>query len=204
MSKVVIISGPSGSGKSTLLKELLNNFDNLYFSISTTTREPRKGEVDGVDYFFTTNDDFEEGIENGHFLEWARVHGNYYGTSLKQIDDALSENKIVIFDIDVQGQKIVKEKLKDLAISIFVSSPSINELERRITSRGLDKAVDIVKRLQNASLEMQEISNYDYLIINDNFEEAYKNIDSIIRSINLNLSNGLKLEEFLRSWENDK
>lgn len=203
MSKVVIISGPSGSGKSSLLKELFKNFDNLYFSISTTTREPRDGEINGVDYLFVTKKEFKKGIEEGDFLEWARVHNNYYGTSLKPINNAIENNKIVLFDIDVQGQKIVKEKLQDLAISLFITPPSIVELEKRITGRGLDKPSAIANRLKNAILEMKEIHCYDYLIINDDFEEAYKDFDAIIRILNLQISNNNKLNNILKSWESD-
>lgn len=107
---ILILSGPSGCGKSTLLKNVYKEIDEYYFSISTTTREPRPGEKHGVDYLFTTREEFQEDIKTGNFLEWAEVHGNYYGTSLKPIKKALSEGKIVIFDIDVQGHDIVRKK----------------------------------------------------------------------------------------------
>lgn len=176
---ILIISGPSGCGKSTLLKEVYNEIDDYYFSISTTTRDPRDGEVNGVDYFFVTKEEFELDIKNDYFLEFAQVHGNYYGTSLKPINKALEENKLVIFDIDVQGHKIVCDKLNNLVTSVFITTPSLKQLENRLTSRNTDSNKVIANRLKNAKVEIEYFNTYDYLIINDNLDLAAKELISI-------------------------
>ena len=176
---ILIISGPSGCGKSTLLKEVYKEIDNYYFSISTTTRAPRIGEVNGVDYFFVTKEEFEKDIENDSFLEYAKVHDNYYGTSLKPINKALEEGKLVIFDIDVQGHEIVRNKLDSVVTSVFITTPSLKVLEERLNSRNTDNSEIIEKRLKNAKIEIKSFQEYDYLIINDNLELATKELISI-------------------------
>ena len=171
---ILILSGPSGCGKSTLLKEVYKDIDDYYFSISTTTRAPRVGETNGVDYFFVTKEEFEVDIENGDFLEYAKVHDNYYGTSLKPINSALNEGKLVIFDIDVQGHEIVRSKLDDIVTSVFITTPSLEVLETRLNSRNTDSLDIIEKRIKNAKGEVEYFQNYDYLIINDELEVAAK------------------------------
>ncbi len=173
---ILILSGPSGCGKSTLLKEVYKDIDDYYFSISTTTRAPRVGETNGVDYFFVTKEEFEEDIENGDFLEYAKVHDNYYGTSLKPINSALNEGKLVIFDIDVQGHEIVRSKLDDIVTSVFITTPSLEVLETRLNSRNTDSLDIIEKRIKNAKGEVEYFQNYDYLIINDDLEIAAKQL----------------------------
>lgn len=176
---ILIISGPSGCGKSTLLKEVYKNIDDYYFSISTTTRAPRVGEKDGVDYFFVKKEDFLEDIKAGNFLEWAEVHGNYYGTSLKPIKKALDEGKLVVFDIDVQGHEIVREKLNDITTSVFVTTPSLSELEKRLNNRDTDSKEIIEKRIKNAKDEIKHFQKYDYFIVNDDLEASSKQLVSI-------------------------
>ena len=176
---ILIISGPSGCGKSTLLKEVYKDIDDYYFSISTTTRAPREGEVNGVDYFFVTKEEFEKDINNGDFLEYAKVHDNYYGTSLKPINKALAEGKLVIFDIDVQGHEIVRTKLNSIVTSVFITTPSLEVLETRLNSRNTDSIEIIEKRIKNAKGEVEYFQDYDYLIINDNLEIAAKQLVSI-------------------------
>lgn len=176
---ILILSGPSGCGKSTLLKEVYKNIEDYYFSISTTTRQPREGEKDGVDYFFVKKEEFQEDIKSGHFLEWAEVHGNYYGTSLKPIKKALAKGQLVIFDIDVQGHEIVRKKLNDMVTSVFITTPSLKELEQRLTSRNTDSDEVIEKRLNNAKHEIKYIKKYDYFLINDDLEVASKKLVSI-------------------------
>jgi guanylate kinase len=173
---ILILSGPSGCGKSTLLKEVYKDIDDYYFSISTTTRAPRVGETNGVDYFFVTKEEFEVDIENGNFLEYAKVHDNYYGTSLKPINSALNEGKLVIFDIDVQGHEIVRSKLDDIVTSVFITTPSLEVLETRLNSRNTDSLDIIEKRIKNAKGEVEYFQNYDYLIINDDLEIAAKQL----------------------------
>jgi guanylate kinase len=176
---ILILSGPSGCGKSSLLKELYKHIDNYYFSISTTTRKPRNGEKHGVDYFFTTKEEFEIGIQNNDFLEYATVHNNYYGTSLKPVNEALKINNLVIFDIDVQGHDLVQAKLNDLCTSVFITTPSLKELENRLVNRGTDNEKVIKNRLLNAKEEINYIEKYDYLIINDNLNEASEKLINI-------------------------
>ncbi|MEA3513649.1 MAG: guanylate kinase [Campylobacterota bacterium] len=176
---ILLISGPSGCGKSSLLKELYKSFDNYYFSISTTTREPRDGEVDGVDYMFTTKELFKKDISNDNFLEWAEVHGNYYGTSLKPINKALDEGKLVIFDIDVQGFEQVIKKLEDVTTTVFITTPTLGDLEKRLVLRDTDSKETIEKRINNAKIEINYVDQYDYLIINDDLELASKQLISI-------------------------
>lgn len=178
---ILVVSGPSGVGKSTLLSKLFIEFkEELYFSISSTTRSPREGEINGKHYFFVTQQEFEQGIENEEFLEWAKVHKNYYGTSLKQTQNALEKGKIVVFDIDVQGFNIVKEKLKDKIVSVFIMTPNKEELKKRLIKRNTDTMEDLEKRLENARDEMKELFKYDYLIVNDDLERSYEALKSIL------------------------
>uniref|UniRef100_UPI0040472BF9 guanylate kinase n=1 Tax=Aliarcobacter sp. TaxID=2321116 RepID=UPI0040472BF9 len=176
---ILIISGPSGCGKSTLLKEVYKDIDDYYFSISTTTRAPRTGEINGIDYFFVTKEEFEKDIKNDDFLEYAKVHDNYYGTSLKPINKALKENKLVIFDIDVQGHEIVRNKLDSIVTSVFITTPSLRVLEERLNSRNTDTSDIIEKRIKNAKGEVEFFQDYDYLIINDDLQTAAKQLVSI-------------------------
>ena len=176
---ILVISGPSGCGKSSLLKEVYKEINNYYFSISTTTRAPRDGEVDGVDYFFVSHEEFEKDIQDGQFLEHANVHGNYYGTSLKPIVSSLNDGKLVIFDIDVQGHRIVRQKLNDITTSVFITTPTLQELNNRLINRATDSTDVIEKRLKNAKSEIEQIDKYDYFIVNDNLHKASKQLVSI-------------------------
>lgn len=196
---ILIISGPSGCGKSTLLKEVYKEIDDYYFSISTTTRQPRVGEEDGVDYYFVSKEDFEKDIENNDFLEYAKVHDNYYGTSLKPIKKALEEGKLVIFDIDVQGHEIVRNKLDDIVTSVFITTPSLFELEKRLNSRGSDSIEIIERRVENAKKEIEFFRDYDYLIINDDLSTAVKQLVSIANITRIK-SKLFKKEEISSSW----
>ncbi len=179
---ILLLSGPSGCGKSSLLKELYKVVTNYYFSISTTTRAPRDGEKDGIDYFFVSKEVFKKDIDNGDFLEWAEVHGNYYGTSLKPINKALDASKLVIFDIDVQGFVQVIKKLKNITTTVFITTPSIKELEKRLYSRDTDTKDTIEKRIINAKKEIEYIDKYDYFIVNDDLQEASNQLISIAKS----------------------
>ncbi len=198
---ILILSGPSGCGKSTLLKEVYKDITDYYFSISTTTRAKREGEQHGVDYFFVSKEDFEKDIAEGNFLEHANVHGNYYGTSLKPIMQALHENKLVIFDIDVQGHKIVRKKLNDIITSVFITTPSLKELENRLYNRSTDSKEVIEKRILNAQEEIKSFLKYDYLIINDNLQEASKQLVSIANAarVKSKLSEASIIEDWLKS-----
>nr|WP_314469401.1 guanylate kinase [uncultured Campylobacter sp.] len=199
--QILIISGPSGSGKSTLLNRLLKEENDLYFSISSTTRAPRQGETDGVNYYFTSEDEFKKGIDADEFLEWACVHGNYYGTSLKPVLNALKDGKIAIFDIDVQGFNIAKSKFAQNITSVFITTASKNELKSRLQNRGTDSAETIEKRLINAVGEMEHILEYDYFLINDDLQNCYENLRGILRSMRLKTSN-LDAKEIINKWNN--
>ena len=199
--QILIVSGPSGSGKSTLLGRLLKEENDLYFSISSTTRAPRQGETDGVNYYFTSEDEFKKGIDADEFLEWACVHGNYYGTSLKPVLNALKDGKIAIFDIDVQGFNIAKSKFAQNITSVFITTASKNELKSRLQNRGTDSAETIEKRLINAVGEMEHILEYDYFLINDDLQNCYENLRGILRSMRLKTSN-LDTREIINKWNN--
>ena len=199
--QILIISGPSGSGKSTLLSRLLKEENDLYFSISSTTRAPRQGETEGVNYYFINKDEFKKGIDADEFLEWAFVHGNYYGTSLKPVLKALEEGKIAIFDIDVQGFNIAKSKFAENITSVFITTASKNELKSRLQNRGTDSAQTIEKRLINAVGEMEHILEYDYFLINDDLQNCYENLRGILRSMRLKTSN-LDTKEIINKWNN--
>ena len=199
--QILIVSGPSGSGKSTLLGRLLKEENDLYFSISSTTRAPRQGETEGVNYYFINKDEFKKGIDAGEFLEWAFVHGNYYGTSLKPVLKALEEGKIAIFDIDVQGFNIAKSKFAENITSVFITTASKNELKSRLQNRGTDSAQTIEKRLVNAVGEMEHILEYDYFLINDDLQNCYENLRGILRSMRLKTSN-LDAKEIINKWNN--
>ncbi|MGB5866247.1 MAG: guanylate kinase [Arcobacteraceae bacterium] len=196
---ILLLSGPSGCGKSSLLKEVYKVIDNYYFSISTTTRAPRVGEQDGVDYYFVSKEEFIQDIDDGNFLEWAEVHGNYYGTSLKPINKALEDSKLVIFDIDVQGFEQVIEKLKDITTTVFITTPTITELEKRLYTRDTDSKDVIEKRISNAKIEIEYIDKYDYFIVNDNLEIASEQLVSIARSSLIKASLYNK-KEIIENW----
>lgn len=198
---ILIISGPSGCGKSTLLKEVYKDISDYYFSISTTTRAPRVGEKNGVDYFFVTKEEFEADIKNDDFLEYAKVHDNYYGTSLKPINKALEEGKLVIFDIDVQGHEIVRSKLDFIVTSVFITTPSLEILETRLNSRNTDSVEIIEKRIKNAKGEVEYFQDYDYLIINDDLEIAAKQLVCIANITRIK-STLFPKEKVVSSWLN--
>lgn len=196
---LLVISGPSGAGKSSLIDEILNNIDDVYFSISTTTRKRREMEVDGVDYYFVSNEEFEEDIKKDLFLEWAMVHGNYYGTSLKPVYKALSNGKLVVFDIDVQGHRSIKEKLSDIMTSVFVTTPTLSELKRRLKKRGTDSSETIKKRVQNAIEEIKSINEFDFILINNDFDRAKESILSIANAAKLKYSKD-DIDRFISNW----
>ena len=179
---ILILSGPSGCGKSSLLKELYKQIDDYYFSISTTTRDPRSGEQNGVDYHFVSKEEFEDGIDNGDFLEYALVHHNFYGTSLKAINKALEQGKLVIFDIDVQGHDLVRNKLNEITTSVFITTPTLQELENRLYSRNLDDEEVIKRRLINAKEEIDHLDKYDYIIVNDDLEQSAQKLINIAQA----------------------
>lgn len=184
MSKgtLMVFSAASGAGKSTILSKLSEIHPEIVYSISATTRAPRGTEKDGIDYFFLTKDEFEKKIGDGGFIEWAEVHGNYYGTPKSFVDETLEAGKIVVMDIDIQG-KVQLDKIYSEAVGVFIETPSYEELERRLRSRGTDSEEQIAIRLDNAKKE-QEFARfhgkYDYYIVNDDLTEAVQKIARIV------------------------
>ena len=198
---ILVLSGPSGAGKSTIINHATSHIGDYYFSISTTTRKPREGEQHGVDYYFVTHAEFEEGIKAGDFLEYATVHGNYYGTSLKPVNNALDEGKLVIFDIDVQGHRLVRAKMGDYVTSAFITPPTLSELEKRLYSRSTDDNSVIERRIENAKEEIKALNEFDFVIINDTIEEASTQFIMIANASRLKQSSE-ELENFVLNWEN--
>ncbi len=196
---ILIVSGPSGAGKSTIIQRAEPMIGDFHFSISTTTRAPRDGERDGVDYYFTDTETFEEDIRSGYFLEYALVHGNYYGTSMKPVERALAEGKLVIFDIDVQGHALAREKMGDMITSVFVTPPNPEELRRRLEGRSTESTESISRRLANAATEVERVGEYDFLIVNDDIESAVESFVAVARAARLKI-NGTKAETFIKDW----
>ncbi|MFH2060752.1 MAG: guanylate kinase [Pseudomonadota bacterium] len=169
--KLFVVSAPSGAGKTTLIQHVLKRFPALSYSISSTTRSPRKTEKEGRDYFFISPEEFEKKIEQGQWLEWAKVHDNYYGTSKQIVQTCLSRGESLLLDIDVQGAAQVMASDLD-PVTIFIMPPSIEVLARRLENRGTDTREVIEKRLKNAIAEMEQSKRYQYQLINDDLDTA--------------------------------
>ena len=179
--KLIIFAAPSGAGKSSLIKKIIKDSENiLELSVSATTRLPREGEIHGKDYFFISEKEFNELKNNQAFLEFANVHGHQYGTIKSYVDERLGEGIHVILDIDVQGFTQIQRAITKDIVSIFIIPPSFDELKRRLILRGLDSNDAIDKRLENARKELEQAENFDYLVLNDDFNMAYNEITSII------------------------
>lgn len=176
---LLILSSPSGAGKTTLKNKLLESHPDLRFSVSHTTRKPRKNEEDGREYHFIDRESFQEMIREGRFAEWAEVHGNFYGTSLREIELAHKTHRGVVFDIDHQGARQIKAKLPD-AIGVFILPPSMKELERRLRGRASDADDVVERRLRAAMGEIAHYGFFDYLIVNDDLKGASAQLDAIV------------------------
>ncbi len=196
---ILVLSGPSGAGKSTIIHAASKEIGEYYFSISTTTRPARVGEEDGVDYFFVTKESFEEDIKAGNFLEYAQVHGNYYGTSLKPVRDALDAGKLVIFDIDIQGHRLVRAKMNDITTSAFITPPTLSDLEERLRARCTDNENVISQRITNAKKEIYAVGEYDFTIINDTVDEAAKEFVIVAKAARLKQSE-VDESQFITQW----
>ena len=179
--KIFIVAGPSGAGKSTVLAELLRGRDDLYFSVSATTRQPREGEVDGRDYHFISADRFRRMMEEDAFLECAEDVGNFYGTPRRNVEDALAAGKDAILEIEVQGAAQVYARRPD-TIRVFIIPPSWEVLEKRLTDRGTDTPEKIQKRLLRARVELDAAREYDYIVLNDTVESAVEELRAIMRA----------------------
>jgi len=190
-----VVTGPSGAGKTTLIKRLLDEEENLDFSVSFTTRQKRPGEKEGVDYRFVSPGDFEERIDSGDFLEYADVHGKLYGTSKSYVERAL-ENSNLLLDIDVQGAMNVKREFPDSTV-VFIAPPTYEDLEKRLRARGTETPEDLEKRLSDSRKELKLIDRFDYLILNQEAEEAYNMLKCVYIAETLKVGmQSAKIDEF--------
>ena len=174
-----VVSSPSGGGKGTIIEHVLEKVENLSYSVSYTTRAPRSKEIAGREYFFVSRDTFEEMIAAGDFLEWACVHGNFYGTAKSQVLEQTAAGSDIILEVDVQGAALVRQLLMD-SVSVFILPPSYEVLKQRLIARGTDSPDELAVRLRRAPEELRDYSNFDYVIINDEVEKAARQLASII------------------------
>ena len=180
--QLIVISAPSGAGKDTVVKELIKrNPDEFWVSVSATSRLPREGEEEGVDYYYLTKEEFEEKINEGFFIEYTNYAGNYYGTPKKYIKEKLDKGKDVILIIEIEGASNIK-KLVPEALMIFIMPPSLKELVRRLKKRGTESDEKIIKRFHTAYKEINEVTKYNYVVVNDILEEAVEKVESIIKA----------------------
>lgn len=176
---LIVISGPSGAGKGTICKALLEKHKDIHLSVSATTREPRQGEVHGVNYYFLNKDEFLKKVEEDDFLEWAEVYGNCYGTPKSNVQELLDSGKDVILEIDIQGALKVKENTEE-GVFIFILPPSMEELKQRIINRGSETPESLMRRFNSAYQEINYISKYNYAVVNDEVDTAVTKIEGII------------------------
>ena len=185
---LIIISGPSGTGKDSVLREVFKICDNFKLSVSFTTRNPRIGETDGVDYFFTSENIFLDMVSNNEMLEWTKFCDNYYGTPQKNVIRDLNQGNNIILEIEANGAQQVMKKFPD-AISIFLLPPSLSVLEKRLTKRASDDELVITKRIANATSQISFAYNYDYVVVNDDLKECAKNVVDIVKIENMRTKN---------------
>ena len=194
---LVVISGFSGAGKGTLMKRLMEEYDNYSLSISATTRAPRPGEKDGVDYFFVTRERFLEMIQNDELLEYAKYVDNYYGTPRAYGEEEMKKGRDVILEIEIQGALKIRAKYPE-SVLIFITTPSAEELKKRLTKRGTESDEVIRKRLERASLEAVGVEAYDYILINDNLDKTVKHLNYLIQDQHMRASQQLEFLEELQ------
>ena len=197
---LVILSSPSGAGKTSIARALVEGNENFLFSVSATTRKSRPGEVNGREYYFLTVDQFRQKIDDGQFLEHAKVFGNLYGTPLQAVKDSISQGKNLIFDVDWQGGKQIRSStLSKFVISIFILPPSIKELHERLMNRAQDSSETVKDRMRKSIGEIMHWKEYDYVIVNNNFEQTLHEVKSIITSEKLRRVRNSQLEEFIET-----
>jgi guanylate kinase len=194
------MNNKSGAGKTSLIQKIADDIGDFYFSISTTTRPIRDGEVEGIHYHFVGREEFKKDVEAGEFLEYAVVHGNYYGTSLKPVKKALLAGKLVLFDIDVQGNTAVNSRLGDITTSVFITPPTLSELKKRLKNRSTDSDEVMQNRLKMAKREIQRISEYDYMIINDDIDVAAQTLKLIAKAARMKIPSE-EINSFIQEWE---
>ena len=192
---LLVVSAPSGCGKGTILGEILKD-DSFYYSISATTRAPREGEQDGVNYHFITKEEFEQRIAQGGMLEYAQYCGNYYGTPKKEVEQMRDAGRDVILEIEVEGAMKVRALCPD-AVFLFIAPPSVEELRRRLNKRGTEAAEVIEERVSQASRELSYANRYDYIIVNGELEKAIQDFRTVVRAEKRRTKNGNKIDEVL-------
>jgi guanylate kinase len=178
---ILVISAPSGAGKTTIIRAIMEKDPRVVFSVSTTTRQKRGGEIEGKTYYFTDDESFREMAARDEFLEWAHVHTNYYGTTKKEVDRIMGDGNIPVFDVDVQGAKNLRTRLTG-AVFVFIMPPSLKVLSERLVGRNTEGKAELSVRLSNAVVEMREYAWYDYVVVNNRLEDAVGDILSIIRA----------------------
>ncbi len=196
---MLVLSSPSGAGKSTIAKAILEDDEKLTMSVSATTREPRRGEVEGEHYFFLSTEKFEEMVDADEFLEHATVFGNSYGTPKAPVEAALEEGRDVLFDVDWQGAQEIQQYAHDDLVSIFILPPSVEELERRLFSRAQDSEEIVRGRMAKATAEMSHWDAYEYVIVNQDIEESVSNVKAILKAERLKRRRQKGMLEFVRS-----
>ena len=201
---LVILSSPSGAGKTSIARALVKGNENFLFSVSATTRKSRPGEVDGREYDFLTVDQFRQKIKEGQFLEHAKVFGNLYGTPLQAVRDSISQGKGVVFDVDWQGGKQIRSSsLSEFVISIFILPPSIKELHDRLMNRAQDSSETVKDRMKKSIDEIMHWKEYDYVIVNRDFDKTLREVESIITSEKLRRVRNNELEQFVTTLTNE-
>lgn len=178
--KVIVIVAPSGAGKTTIAQRLLNEYPKIQFSVSATTRKPRKGEKDGEDYYFLTDQEFDQKIKNEEFLEWEHYSGNRYGTLRSEVDKLVESGYFPLLDVEVKGALNVQRLYNSGAISIFIEPPSLKELKNRLSKRGSETESSLQQRMKRAEMEIRYADRFDYSVVNDDLEEAYTEVKNII------------------------
>lgn len=196
---MLVLSSPSGAGKSSISRQLLDGDDDLYLSVSATSRKRRPGEVEGVDYSFVSSQDFQLMINGEDFLEYAKVFDHYYGTPKAPVETQLSNGRDVLFDIDWQGTQQIKAKARDDLVTVFILPPSIAELERRLNKRGQDSPEVVARRMSKAADEMSHYPEYDYIIVNHDLAESVAQVNAILAAERLKRDRQTGLTEFVKS-----
>ena len=196
----VVLSAPSGAGKTTIAKALVERHEDVVFSVSATTRPPRDHEVEGVDYQFLSEQDFQERIEADEFVEWAEVHGHRYGTSRKAVEDALDDGRFLILDVDVQGAMQMRQRIPE-AVLVFVLPPAADALVERLRDRGTEGEDTLTRRIENARGELEQASHFDYIVVNENLEQAIDEVRCIVVAEGRRTARAIDLSNTIRQLQ---